>query len=510
MVHLDGASLDLDDLVAIAERYAPVELTRDAAARIEQARAVVDRKAASGEAVYGVNTGFGSLSDVRIPRDQLGQLQLNLLRSHAAGIGEPLSVRAVRAMMALRANVLAKGFSGIRLETVSLLLAMLNHQIHPWVPRLGSVGASGDLAPLAHLALVLVGEGQVRIDATDSGCARPGSSLDALRHAGLSPVTLEAKEALALINGTQASTAVLGLALADADRVARAADIIAALSIDVLRGSAHPFEARIHEARGFRGQAASAANIARLLAESPMNAAHEHCGRIQDPYSMRCAAQVHGAARDALDFVRQAVLTESNAATDNPMVFADAGDMISGGNFHGAPISVAADVTALAMAQLATISERRTDRLVTPTASGLEPFLTQHSGLQSGLMIAQVTAAALTAEVKRLGHPASIDTIPTSAGKEDHVSMSMNAALKAMTSVSHTRHVLATELLCACQALDLQAPLTSSPPLMRVLARARVDVATLVDDRPPGPDIERLATLIDQGVLQSSCEVDLG
>ncbi len=510
MVRLDGASLGLDDLVAIADRNSRVELTPDAEACIERSRAVVDGKAEGDEAVYGVNTGFGSLSDVRIPRDQLAQLQLNLLRSHAAGVGAPLPVRAVRAMMALRANVLAKGFSGIRLETVALLIAMLNNRVHPWVPSLGSVGASGDLAPLAHLALALVGEGEVCVEEVGSAGARPQPSLEALRRANLTPVTLQAKEGLALINGTQASTAVLALALADAARAAIAADVVAAMTIDALRGSAQPFEARIHDARGFRGQSASAANIATLIQGSPLNKAHEHCGRVQDAYSLRCAAQVHGAARDALDFARQSVLTESNAATDNPMVFAGTGEMISGGNFHGAPIAVAADVTAIAMAQLATISERRTDRLVSPAASDLEPFLTRDSGLQSGLMIAHVTAAALTAEIRRLGHPSSVDTIPTSAGKEDHVSMSMGAALKAMTSVWHARHVLATELLCACQALDLQAPLISSPALMRVHARVRTDVVTLVDDRPPGRDIERLASLIDQGVLQSSCEVDLG
>ncbi|HZW72871.1 MAG TPA: histidine ammonia-lyase, partial [Caldimonas sp.] len=381
--------------------------------RVRASREVVDRRARGAEPAYGINTGFGSFADVRIAPDALETLQLNLLRSHAAGVGDPLPVRTVRATMALRANVLAKGFSGISMETLDALLALLNTRVHPRVPARGSVGASGDLAPLAHLALVLIGEGEL---------------LEGHRPA---PIALGPKEGLALINGTQPSTAVLALALASAEQLARAADIAAALSIDALRGSIHPFEARIHDARPFDGQRTSAANIERLMRGSGINKSHEFCGRVQDAYSMRCAAQVHGAVREALAFVRRTVEIEANSATDNPMVFADTGDIVSGGNFHGAPIAIAADLLASAIVPLATISERRTDRLVDPSLSQLPAFLTREGGVNSGFMLAQVTAAAVASELKSLAHPAGVDTIPTSANKEDHVSMSMTAALKA-------------------------------------------------------------------------------
>jgi histidine ammonia-lyase len=498
MIELTGSTLTLDDLVAVSDRGAPVGLDAGAAARVGAARALVDRAAAGDAAVYGVNTGFGSLSDVRIPRDALGRLQLNLLRSHAAGFGEPLPVRTVRATMALRANVLAKGYSGVRVGTLEALVALLNRGVHPVVPSRGSVGASGDLAPLAHLALVLVGEG-----AALGPSGAPVAGADALAAAGLAPVTLEAKEGLALINGTQPSTAVLALALVSAERLARAADVAAALSIDALRGSARPFEARIHEVRPHPGQLVSAANIARLMADSEINRSHANCGRVQDAYSMRCAAQVHGAARDALRFVRATTEIEANAATDNPMVFAgtDGEALVSGGNFHGAPVAIAADLLAIALAQLATISERRTERLVNPALSGLAPFLTASSGLHSGLMMAQVTAAAAASEIKTLAAPASVDTIPTSAAKEDHVSMSMGAALKAQRAVELAARVIAVELLCACQAIDLLAPLRTSAPLARVHARVRAVVPALGDDRPLSPDIERIAALLERDAL---------
>jgi histidine ammonia-lyase len=503
MIELDGASLGLDDLVRIADGFEPVRIASGAAARVRAARAVVDARAEGDEAVYGVNTGFGLFADVRIPRDALARLQLNLVRSHAAGIGEPLPVRAVRATLALRANVLAKGFSGIRLDTLDTLVALLNRRIHPRVPSRGSVGASGDLAPLAHIAHVLVGEGETW-DGTRAMPAR-----EALAAAGLQPVTLGAKEGLALINGTQPSTAVAALALAGAERLARAADIAAALSIDALLGSTHPFESRIHDQRPFAGQGASAANLTSLLADSSINRSHEGCGRVQDAYSMRCVPQVHGAARDALGFVRHTLAIELNAATDNPMVFADTGDIVSGGNFHGAPVAIAADLLAIALCPLATISERRAERLVNPDLSGLPAFLTRHGGVQSGFMIAQIAAAAVTSELKGLAHPASIDTIPTSGNKEDHVSMSMGAALKAERALQLARHVLAIEIMCACQALDLLAPLTTSPPLARVHAAVRRDVPPLDDDRPLTADIERIATMIADGTLEDACQWDV-
>ena len=494
MILLNGSELSLKDLLAIADDGAEVGLAPAARARVAASRAVVDAKAEGDAAVYGVNTGFGNFAETRINKTDLAALQLNLLRSHAAGVGEPLPVRAVRASMALRANVLAKGFSGIRVETLEALLAMLNRGVHPRVPSRGSVGASGDLAPLAHLALVLVGEGEV---------------LDrSLRDAGLQPVTLGAKEGLALINGTQVSTAVLALALAGAEQLSRAADIAAAMSIDALMGSWHPFEPRIHEPRPFAGQAAAADNLLRLMQNSGINASHINCGRVQDAYSMRCAPQVHGAAREALRWVRQVVDVEMNAATDNPMVFAAsdttgaAGEIVSGGNFHGAPLALAADLLVMAVAQLATISERRSERLVNPALSGLPAFLTQHGGLQSGLMIAQVTAAALTSEIKTLAHPASVDTIPTSANKEDHVSMSMHAALKAERALQHAIHVIAVEILCACQAIDLRKPLESSPALMNAHKTVRARVPMLVDDRPPAPDLDVIAEIIRVGQLE--------
>ena len=488
MIYLDGSNLRIASLLAIADEGEPVALAPDARERVAASRAVVEAMADGDAAVYGVNTGFGNFAETRIDRADLAALQLNLLRSHAAGVGDPLPARTVRAAMALLAAVLAKGYSGIRVETLEALIAMLNRGVHPRVPSRGSVGASGDLAPLAHLALVLVGEGEV---------------LDrSLRDAGLEPVSLGPKEGLALINGTQVSTAVLALALAGAERLSRAADITAALSIDALLGSLHPFDARIHEPRAFAGQAAAADNLRRLLSDSPINASHAHCGRVQDAYSMRCAPQVHGAAREALAWIRHIVEIEMNAATDNPMVFAAAGEIVSGGNFHGAPLALAADLLPMALAQLSTISERRSERLVNPALSGLPAFLTQHGGLQSGLMIAQVTAAALTSEIKTLGHPASVDTIPTSANKEDHVSMSMHAGLKAERALQLATGVIAVEILCACQAIDLRAPLQSSAALMRAHAAVRAHVPTLVDDRPPAPDLAAISALITSGELE--------
>ena len=493
VIELNGDTLTLEELLAISDDRAKVSLAPAARARVGAARAVVDGRASGDAPVYGVNTGFGSFAETRINREDLAALQVNLLRSHAAGVDVPLPVRAVRASMALRANVLAKGYSGIRVETLETLVAALNEGVHPYVPSRGSVGASGDLAPLAHIGLCLIGEG----DVWDGQERSPAAT--ALKRGGITPVTLGAKEGLALINGTQVSTAVAALALAGAERLARAADITAAMSIDALQGSIRPFDPRIHAARPFSGQAISAANLARLVTGSPINAAHANCGRVQDAYSMRCAPQVHGAARETLAWVRHILITEMNAATDNPMVFADEDEIISGGNFHGAPIAIAAETLILAVAQLATISERRAERLVNPTLSGLPAFLTRHGGLQSGLMIAQVTAAAVTAEIKTLAHPASVDTIPTSANKEDHVSMSMHAALKAERALQLATHVIAVEILCACQALDFHVPLTTSTPLARVHAAVRERVPTLIDDRPPSPDLSQIVELIQSG-----------
>jgi histidine ammonia-lyase len=513
MIELDGSSLTLERLIAIADRNEPVALAPSARERVGAARAVVDRRARGDEPAYGINTGFGSFADVKIAPDALEELQLNLLRSHAAGLGDPLPPRTVRATMALRANVLAKGFSGISVETLEALIALVNAHVHPYVPSRGSVGASGDLAPLAHLALVLVGEGetlQSPVASQQSPAASRQSAVipgaDALARAGLKPIRLGPKEGLALINGTQPSTAVLALALVAAEQLARAADIAAALSIDALRGSIHPFDARIHDARPFQGQRRSAANIEGLMRGSGINASHEHCGKVQDAYSLRCAAQVHGAARDAMRFVRDTVSIEANSATDNPMVFADRDEIISGGNFHGAPIAIAADLLAAAIVPIATISERRIDRLVDPTLSGLPAFLTREGGLRSGYMLAQVTAAAVASELKSLAHPAGVDTIPTSANKEDHVSMSMTAALKAEVAVARAREVIAIEILCACQAIDLLAPLATSPVLADVHRLVRSHVPMLDQDRAPAPDIVTITQLIATNALENVCD----
>src|ERR1043166_978078 len=502
MIELDGHSLTLDQLVAIAEHRERVALSDTARQRVQAARAVVDEFAQHDTPTYGINTGFGNFAEVKIPRDQLDTLQVNLLRSHAAGVGEPLPVPVVRATMALRANVLAKGFSGIRVETLALLIELLNRGVHPIVPSRGSVGASGDLAPLAHLALVLIGEGEALVNHEGIDRRR---GIDALRLAGLEPIRLAAKEGLALINGTQASTALLGLAVAAAARLARAADIAAAMSIDGLQGSSKPFDRRIHEARGFAGQSTAARNLVELLAGSGINAAHANCGRVQDAYSMRCAAQVHGSAREALAFARRTFDTEANAATDNPMVFAEAHEIVSGGNFHGAPVALACDVLCLGLVQLATISERRSERLVNPALSGLPAFLTRHGGLQSGLMMAQVTAAALASELKTLAHPASADSIPTSGNTEDHVSMSMSAGLKAARAIELARQVVAIEFLCACQAIDLLAPLRASPPLQRVHDFIRTHVPTLDADRSTSGDLERITELIASEHVERAC-----
>ena len=504
MVLLDGNSLTLELLLDISDNRAEVTLTPDARRRVERARAVVDRMASGDAPVYGINTGFGALAETPIPRASLGALQVNLLRSHAAGVGEPLPDRAVRASMALRANVLAKGFSGIRLEPLELLLEMLNRGVHPVVPSRGSVGASGDLAPLAHLSLVMIGEGEASVA---GGAVQPGAA--ALAAAGLRPVTLGPKEGLALINGTQPSTAVAALACTSAEMLARCADITAAMSIDALRGSLRPFDARIHDARPHEGQRTAAANLLALLTGSGINKSHEHCGRVQDAYSLRCAPQVHGAARDALAFARRTLSIEANAATDNPMVFGEEDEIVSGGNFHGAPVAIASDLLAIAVTQLATISERRSDRLVNPALSGLPAFLTADSGLQSGYMMAQVTAAAVASELKTLAHPASVDTIPTSANREDHVSMSMGAALKAERAVALAARVLAVEVLCAAQALDLLAPLRTSEALQRVHAFVRSIVPTLTADRAPSRDIEEISRALLSGAYFRACGAEV-
>jgi len=476
-----------------------VGLATSAVARVDASRQLIEKILEKEVAVYGVNTGFGKLSDVRIPGSRLSELQVNLLRSHACGLGRPLPDAAVRAMLLLRANVLAKGFSGVRREVIEMLTSLLNREIHPVVPEKGSVGASGDLAPLAHLALVLIGEGE----AFYHGERMSGS--EALRRAELTPLRLEAKEGLALLNGTQGMTAVASLALYDAQRLVRIADVAGAMSLEALRGTPSAFDPRIQEARPHRGQAAAARHLTVLLDRSEIRESHRtNDSRIQDAYCLRCMPQVHGAVRDALDYVTSIVEIETGSATDNPLVFADSGDVLSGGNFHGAPLSYAFDYAAIAMTDLASISERRIDRLINPDINeGLPPFLSSEAGLSSGYMMAHVAAAALLNECKVLAHPASVDSVPTSGGKEDHVSMGMNAALKLRQIVEDVEQILAIELLCAAQGLDYRKPLKPGKQIEQALAGIRKIVPPLKADRPPATDINQLVQAIHEDLFEA-------
>jgi histidine ammonia-lyase len=495
---LGARPLTLEDIVAVARRDQPVQIDAAARSLMDRSRATIDAVVADGDrarAVYGVNTGFGALAEVRISADQVRALQQNLVRSHAAGVGAPLPRDFTRAMMLLRAAVLATGRSGARAAIADRLCAMLAAGIHPVVPGRGSVGASGDLAPLAHLALGLIGEGEVECD------GRIQAAAIALALAGLPPIELEAKEGLTLLNGTQHMTAIGALTIFDAEKTCRVADLAGALSLEALKGTAAAFDDRVVSARPHPGQIAVAAGLRALLAGSGIAASHADCGKVQDPYSLRCMPQVHGASRDALTYARIVLEREANSSTDNPLVFAD-GDMVSGGNFHGQPIAITLDFAAIAVAELANISERRVEQLVNPhLSSGLPPFLAPDSGLHSGFMIAQVSAAALVSENKILCHPASVDSIPSSAGREDHVSMGAHAALKLVQIHDQVRTVLAIELLCAAQGIDLRRPLITTAPLEAVHAVIRAKVPAMMVDRPLAPDIVAVRALIDDGSL---------
>ncbi len=502
-VVIDGGKLTLEAVEAIADGRS-CRLSAAAKQRTRQARAVVDRAIAGGDAVYGVNTGFGSLSSVRIPDDRLDELQRNLIRSHCAGVGDPLPERTVRAILALRANCLARGNSGLRLKTLERLATFLQRGIHPVVPERGSVGASGDLAPLAHIALAVIGEGEV------FHRGRRKSTGAALRAEGLKPLTLRAKEGLTLINGTQVMTAIGTLSLLQAERLTRLADIAGAMSIDALLGTHRAFDRRIHEARAHPGQRDSAANLRRLLRNSPLERSHHDCGQVQDCYSLRCMPQIHGATRDALRHIRGVLEIEVNASTDNPMVFLDRGELVSGGNFHGQPISLALDHLATATCTIGTVAERRLERLVNPDHSGLPAFLAHDPGLHSGFMIAQVTAAALVSENKTLAHPASVDTIPTSANKEDHVSMGVNAAHKAARIVDNVTTVLAIEWMAAAQALDLRLPLIGGRGVEAARQAFRDRVAHLGEDRVVAGDIAIATEALRDGSLLEAVQAVSG
>src|SRR5881392_3112903 len=494
-MELNGQALTLTDIATVALDGEAVEISSLARPRILASRKVVEEIIARDAVVYGVTTGFGKLSDVRIPREALSELQLNLVRSHACGIGEPLSEPEVRAMMLLRANVLALGFSGIRGEVIKLLCDMLNRRVHPVVPGKGSVGASGDLAPLAHLALGVIGEGEAFF-----GGERI-SSVEALTRAQLKPLQLEAKEGLALLNGTQGMHAVGGLALLRAQRLARVADVSGAMSLEALKGTPVAFDPRLQDARPHPGQKAAAEHLLWLVQGSEIRESHlTDDPRVQDAYSLRCMPQVHGAVRGALAHCEEILLIESASATDNPLVFAESGEVISGGNFHGAPLALAFDYAAIAMADLMSMSERRTDRLVNPDKSeGLPAFLARRPGLESGFMIAHVAAASLVNEARVLAHPASVDNITTSGGKEDHVSMGMTSALKLRSIVELAENLLAIELLTAAEGLEHRRPLKAGRGVERAFAAVREIAPPLTQDRALSGDIAHVAEAIRRG-----------
>lgn len=494
MIEIDGASLTLEMTEAVADGSG-VSLSPSVFERVDRSRRVVEEILARGEVVYGINTGFGALSEVMIPPDRLRQLQVNLVRSHACGIGEPLPEKVVRAMMLHRANVLAKGYSGCRRLTIETLIEMIDRGVHPVIPSRGSVGASGDLAPLAHLALVVIGEGE----AIYRGERMPGG--EAMRRAGIVPLQLEAKEGLALLNGTQAMTALGGLAVWEALELTDAADVIGAMTLEALKGTPVAFDDRIHAARPHPGQRESAARLRGFVEGSEIRESHRDRyadPRVQDAYALRCMPQVHGAIRHALNYCREILEIEINSATDNPLIFVETGEVVSGGNFHGAPVALGFDYAAIAMAELGTIVERRIERLVNPNLSNLPAFLTPHPGINSGMMIAQVAAASLVAENNVLAHPASVFTTPTSANKEDHVSMGMTAAIKLAQIVRNAGYLLAIELLCAAQGLEFLAPLKPGPKLHEVYLRVREIVPALEHDVQLSGYIEALVPLVHE------------
>ncbi|MEW6130931.1 MAG: histidine ammonia-lyase [Acidobacteriota bacterium] len=494
MIEIDGASLTLEQTELVADG-ADVRLAPSARPRIDRARKFVEDIVSRGDVVYGINTGFGKLADVSIPADKLRELQINLVRSHCCGVGEPLSERIVRAMMLHRANVLAKGFSGCRALVIDTILQMLNAGIHPIVPSRGSVGASGDLAPLAHLAIVVIGEGEVIYQ------GKRMAAREALFAAGIQPLTLEAKEGIALLNGTQAMTAVGSLALLAAERLTDAADVTGALSLEALKGTPVAFDYKIQAVRPHPGQMNSARRLRELVEGSEIRESHrdKHVDpRVQDAYSLRCMPQVHGAVRDAINHARRILEIEINSATDNPLIFAESEEVISGGNFHGEPIALTLDYAAVAVADLGTIAERRVERLVNPDLSGLPAFLTPKAGTNSGMMIAQVAAVSLIAENNVLAHPASVTNLPTSANKEDHVSMGMTSALKFAHIVKNVETILAIELLCAAQGLEFLRPLKTSPKLENVVSQARKIVPFIEKDCVLADYIESLKPLIQK------------
>ncbi len=503
-VELSGEELSLQDLVAVARDRARVRLHDPALERVDRARACVDRRLASGRRFYGINTGFGYLADVPIAADRLAALQLNLIRSHACGVGPPLDVDVARAVLALRIQTMLRGHSGVRRQTVTLMAELLNRDIVPLMPERGSVGASGDLAPLAHLALALIGEGEVLA----RGERLPAR--EALRREGLTPLEPAPKEGLCLINGTQVMTAIGLLACHDAAGLLKAADIAAAMTLDATRGSVTAARAEIQAARPHPGQIASANNLRLLLRDDGIARSHIDCPKVQDAYSIRCTPQVHGAVRSAVDHALGVLLIEANASTDNPLVFTESDEILSGGNFHGEPVALALDYLGMALAELGGISERRIEKLIDPNASELPAFLSRDPGLHSGYMIPHVVAAALVNENKVLSHPASTDSIPTSAGKEDHVSMGMTAALKGRRILDNVSQILGIEVLAAAEGLDLLKPLEGGEGVRAALAFVRCDVPAMVSDRSLSAEMQHMAQRLRDGDLNRAVETSLG
>ncbi|MEW6456761.1 MAG: histidine ammonia-lyase [Acidobacteriota bacterium] len=488
---IDGDNLKLDEIESVAYKLSEVELSSRSKTKIQKSRALLKKLLKQGKRIYGVNTGFGSLSDIDIKDKDLSNLQMNMIRSHCTGVGEPFSEDIVRAMMLLRANVLAKGYSGVRVELVEFLIKLLNERIHPFIPSQGSVGASGDLAPLSHLASVIIGEGK----AYYKGKLLPSKEI--FKNAGLSPLTLEAKEGIALINGTQTMTAIASLSLLRTERLIDTADLAGAMTLDALKGSIDPFDEKIHNVRPYEGQKLSASRIKKFIEDSELWNSHRGKLKIQDSYSLRCMPQVHGAIRETLKFIRGILEIEINSATENPLIFSDEGEILSGGNFHGEPIALVSDFMGIALTELGNISERRIERLMNPNLNeGLPAFLSKNPGLESGLMLTHVTAASLASENRTLSHPASVDNIPISADQEDHVSMGVTSARKAMKILENTERIISIELLCASQALDLRKPLKSSPLIEKILKMIRKKVPFIEKDRMLDQDIEEIFKLI--------------
>jgi histidine ammonia-lyase len=498
-ITINRQPLTIDEVVAVARGGSQVELGKDSIAAMERSRTVVEDLVAEGRVVYGITTGFGKFADRTIPRDSLEQLQHNLIRSHSVGVGDPLPPDVVRSMMVLRVASLARGYSGIRPATVRALVDMLNADVLPVIPSKGSVGASGDLAPLAHLALGLIGEGDAQFEGGVAPCR------EVLSRVGLSPVRLAAKEGLALINGTQLMSALGCLLVSDAENLVAVADIAGAMSLEAVRGTDRAFDSRVQALRPHPGQVEAGESLRWLTRGSELMRSHRHDShKIQDPYSLRCMPQVHGATRDAVSYVKSVMETEINSVTDNPLVFPETGDVISCGNFHGQPLALALDFLAIAVAELGSISERRIEAMLDPTFSELPPFLTVHGGVESGFMVSQYTAAALVSENKILAHPASVDSIPTSANQEDHVSMGATAALKAREVMHNVQMVLAVELLCAAEGIDYRRPLRTSAPLESVHAHIRAHVPHLNVDRPMYLDIKSATCMVRDGSIREA------